>query len=400
VTAVGQRHRRDSAEDRFSPANRFASATILMRPSENSDGLSPSPMVIEVYDPLRSPTVEIGGRQYPLAIDYSAPIKTAMGSHSTADALGAFLQPGLNQSDESGLFMLEPYQPGKIPIIVVHGLLSDRFTWANFINEVRVHPDLIDRFQFWSYQYPTGEPFLQSAARLRQDLTEFRERFDPTNSDTALDQAIIVGHSMGGLIAKLQTVSTGDALWRSIASRPLDQLALPADTRQTLTEIFFFGPSPMVSRVVFIGTPHRGSAFAQRAVGRLGSLLVRETEDLRRRHREIIEANPNTFSDEFSRRFPTSIDLLNPSSQLLQAISCMEMDPHIASHSIIGSWRPMIGNGPSDGVVPVNSALLPGVETQRILHQRHTGLTNDATVINDLIRIMREHATLHQQMGA
>lgn len=394
VTAVGQRHRNDPDDDRFAPTNRFASATILMRPTDKSSSFSPRPMLIEVYDPLRTKSVEIAGRRLPLAIDYSAPIKTAMGSHTTADALNAFLQPGLTSPDESGLFLLEHYQPGKIPVIVVHGLLSDRFTWANFINEVRVHPDLVDRFQFWSYQYPTGEPFLQSAARLRRDLTEFRQRFDPTGADIALDQTILVGHSMGGLIAKLQTVSSGDALWRSISSRPMDQLALRADTRATLTDIFFFEPSQMVSRVVFIGTPHRGSAFAQRAAGRLGSLLVRESEDLRRRHRETVDANPDTFSDEFSRRIPTSIDLLNPSSQLLQAISCLEIDPQIVSHSIIGNWRPMIGNGPSDGVVPVHSASITGVETQRILHQRHTGLTNDATVINDLIRIMREHAAL------
>jgi pimeloyl-ACP methyl ester carboxylesterase len=392
VTAVGTRHRRNVPDDEFSPRNRYSSATILMRPASNTGAVSDGPMVIEVHDPVRSKNVEIGGEFFPLASDYSAPIKTAMGSYTTTDVFRAFLQPGQTQPDESGLFTLERYQPGKIPVIVIHGLLSDRFTWANFVNEVRVQPDLMDRFQFWSYQYPTGEPFLRSAARLRRELEELRDLYDPSRSDAALDQTMIVGHSMGGLIAKLQVISTGDKLWRSIASRPIDQLTLDPSSRARLTELFYFQPSPMVSRVVFIGTPHRGSAFAQRAIGRFGALLVREPEELRQRQRRIVEANPGVFSNEFSRRFPTSIDLLNPSSELLQAIARLDFDPAITSHSIIGNWRPMIGNGPSDGIVPVASATIDQVETQLIVHQKHTGLTNDPVVIAEVMRIMRQHA--------
>lgn len=392
VTAVGTRHRRNLPDDQFSPKNRYASATILLRPASDGGSITSGPMVIEVHDPLRSKTIEIGGQYYQLAVDYSAPIKTAMGAYTSRDVFRAFLQPGQTQPDESGLFTLERYQPGKIPVIVIHGLLSDRYTWANFINEVRVQPDLIDRFQFWSYQYPTGEPFLQSAARLRRALQELRDLFDPAGSDTAFDQTLIVGHSMGGLIAKLQVISTGDELWRSIASRPLDQLTVDSSARATLNELFYFQPSPMVSRVVFIGTPHRGSAFAQRAIGRFGALLVREPEEVRRRQRQVVEANPGVFSDQFSRRFPTSIDLLDPSSALLQAIGRLNFDPAITSHSIIGNWRPMIGNGPSDGIVPIDSARIDQVETELVVQQKHTGLTNDPTVIAEVIRIMREHA--------
>jgi len=391
VPAVGTRHRRNLPDDQFSPRNRYASATILLRPASDGGSTTSGPMVIEVHDPLRSKTIEIGGQYFPLAVDYSAPIKTAMGSYTSRDVFRAFLQPGQTQPDESGLFTLERYQPGKIPVIVIHGLLSDRYTWANFINEVRIQPDLIDRFQFWSYQYPTGEPFLQSAARLRRELEELRNLFDPARTDAALDQTLIVGHSMGGLIAKLQVISTGDDLWHSIASRPLDQLTLDGSARATLTELFYFQPSPMVSRVVFIGTPHRGSAFAQRAIGRLGALLVSEPEELRRRQRQVVDANPGVFSDEFSRRFPSSIDLLDPSNAMLQAIGRLNFDPAITSHSIIGNWRPMIGNGPSDGIVPIDSARIDRVETELVVHQKHTGLTNDPAVIAEVMRIMREH---------
>ncbi|MFN9911994.1 MAG: esterase/lipase family protein, partial [Pirellulaceae bacterium] len=110
------------------------------------------------------------------------------------DYLRAFLQPGSTRPDASGLFMMEAYQAGKIPVVFVHGLLSDRLTWANMANEVRCQPDLMANFQFWSYEYPTGEPFVKSAVRLRQELQAAMAYVDPTDQDPALKHLILVGH--------------------------------------------------------------------------------------------------------------------------------------------------------------------------------------------------------------
>ena len=55
------------------------------------------------------------------------------------DFLTSFIQPGATAS-RVGLFMIESYQRGKIPIVLIHGLLSDPFTWGNIANEIRARP--------------------------------------------------------------------------------------------------------------------------------------------------------------------------------------------------------------------------------------------------------------------
>lgn len=113
--------------------------------------------------------------------------------------------------------MLEPYQRNKIPVVFTHGLLSDPFTWAEMLNELRSRPGISERYQFWAYEYPTEQPFLASAANLRSQLKLLQQSLNPGQTDTALSQMVLVGHSMGGLIAKLQITQSQDLLWRTVS---------------------------------------------------------------------------------------------------------------------------------------------------------------------------------------
>src|SRR2546430_14931090 len=90
-------------------------------------------------------------------------------------------------------YMYEPYQPGKIPVVMIHGLLSSPLTWAPMFNDLRADPSLPDRFQFWFYFYPTGTPYLATAADLRQELARLRTEPDPPGKDPALDQMWCAG---------------------------------------------------------------------------------------------------------------------------------------------------------------------------------------------------------------
>ncbi len=132
---------------------------------------------------------------------------------------------------------------------------------------------------------------------------------------------VLVGHSMGGLIAKLQITRSGDHLWRSIANRPFDQVVMDDERRIELATAFFFEPSECVSSVIFMATPHRGSNYARRLIGRVGSSLVRTTEAQRQEHDKLVRCNPGVFKQEVRKRIPTSIDLLDPDSSLLKAIN-------------------------------------------------------------------------------
>jgi hypothetical protein len=222
-------------------------------------------------------------------------------------------------------------------------------------------------------------------------LNKIRARFDPQETDEALNHVVLVGHSMGGLISKMQISESGTALWNSISRQRFEQVVMSPNTRKKLSEAVFFTPSPMVSRVVFIGTPHRGSALAQRAIGRVGSLLIKEATDLKSEHDRLIADNPGVFSDEFSRRVPTSIDMLEPKSDLLQAIHCLPINTRVRIDSIVGNGRWMPGNGDSDGVVPVTSAKHERSTSVVMVNQKHAKLTEDPAVIQQVMRILREH---------
>jgi pimeloyl-ACP methyl ester carboxylesterase len=353
----------------------------------------PDVVRLEFYNPLTTP-----GRlschpategNVPLATDQSAPLAYRL-INTPSERWLSFLRPEDPQAGEN-LFMIEPYQPGKVPLVFIHGLLSDTRTWASLANDLRAERQLVDGYQLWTFQYPTGQGFLRSAARLRQLLTSIRHELDPHCQDSALDRMVLVGHSMGGLIAKLQVASSGCHLWNAVARQPLPEICTDPATRAELVRLFLFEPLPTVERVVFLGTPHRGSTWARRLIGRLGAVLVKEPPEQVRRHRQLVDQNPGVFSREMRRRIPTSVDLLSPDSELLAAIGGLPVARHVHLHSIIGTGRPMPCNGPADGIVPVWSARIDGVDSELFVPAIHTELHRRTETVAEVVAILREH---------
>ncbi|MCA9132657.1 MAG: alpha/beta fold hydrolase [Planctomycetales bacterium] len=340
---------------------------------------------LELYDPLRVHRHPASGEC--LARDISAPLAYGLRDQRRT-ILNDFINP-LQGETPSQLYTLEPYQAGKIPVVLIHGLLSDPFTWVAMVNELRANPHFIQHYQLWVFEYPTGQSLLASSAALRSQLQQARALYDPLHRDPQFAQMVLVGHSMGGLIAKLQIVSSGDCLWRSVANRPLSQVHVPQKLQVDLQRSFFFNASPDVARVVFIATPHQGSVYARRLIGRIGSILVRIPEDYRAAHAELISCNPGVFSPELQRRIPTSIDLLEPNSKLLQAIARLPIDPHrVQMHSLIGDSRYTLGYGRSDGVIPIASAREPRASSELIIRAKHAELNKTPEAICEVQRIL------------
>lgn len=345
--------RNDGAVSRpfVQPGRQFA-ATALVRPVSTAAGVT---VRLEFYDPLRESHVQLNRGAVPLASDISAPLVRA-GVDARQAWLDPFLRPAAAGVDDR-LLMIEPFQPGKIPVLLVHGLLSDPQTWADMVNELQAQPQIRSRYQIWTFGYDTGEAFLASAAALRRQLAELQAFYYPCG-DLSASNIVIVGHSLGGLVANLLVTYSGETLWNASSSIRLEQIRTDLATRATLREAFFFEPSENVARVIYVGTPHMGSGWARRAVGSLGSALVQPAPLAEQRHNQLMRDNPGVFSDELTRRMPTSVDLLEPSSPLLQATARLPYRPGVGVHSIIGQGRFTIGSGSSDGVVPVSSARL------------------------------------------
>ncbi len=107
----------------------------------------------------------------------------------------AFRNP--SRFNSAGLYLLQPWQPGRIPLVLIHGLASDAMTWDETVTALNANPEITARYQIWLYQYPTGLSYLRTAADLRKELLGIRTFLDPANSDPAFEQTVLVGHSMG-----------------------------------------------------------------------------------------------------------------------------------------------------------------------------------------------------------
>jgi pimeloyl-ACP methyl ester carboxylesterase len=381
-------------EERFLPERSTFAATAVLRPRSPRDGPpgpSDAPATLELYNPHAIGEIEIGGQRTALAADLSAPLAyRAIHESPRGFDLAWFLDPTAARGGE-GLFFLEPYQPGKIPIVFVHGLLSSPSTWTDLINDLRATSGFDDHFQIWGFRYATGTSFLRTAADLRRDLYDAVHTTDPRGVDASLRSIVLVGHSMGGLVSKLQAVESRDLLWRTVAARPLEQIVADEPTRRELAEVLFFDPHPNVRRVVFLAVPHGGSSFAARPIGRVASALARPDEERAQRHARLIADNPGVFIPETQRRLPTSIDMLEPKNPILQTIRCLPLGEHVGAHSVIGTGGAFTLLEPGDGVVPVASAMHGQVQSVAFVRANHERVHRHEETVQHVRAILMRH---------
>jgi pimeloyl-ACP methyl ester carboxylesterase len=382
--------------DRFYPYWEVYPVTAVLR--FDASGAGRSCPVLELHDTLRTSHVETGGGLMPLAADLTTPtaFHFARGRLPFYERLSLFTPERLRR--QAGLHMLHPYERGKIPVVMIHGLGSSPMAWGRVVNELRGDPALRARYQFWIYMYPTGNPFMLSAAELRKALVEARDVVDPGHSDPAYDGMVLIGHSMGGLLSKLMISESGDTLWRLNSPQPFDRLVANPQVRDLLGRVFFFRPLPFVRRIVFIATPHRGSRLSSEFVGRLGDRLIRLPGPLEEAHRTLIAENPpHFFTADFLKGVPSSIDGLTFENPYLLTIDRLPRAPHVTAHSIIGK----LGDGPleasSDGVVPYSSSHLDWVASETIINRMHF-CQDDPQTIEELRRILSLH--LAESVGA
>lgn len=313
----------------------------------------------------------------------SAPASVDPGSPTTT--LPAF------HFEPIGLSLIRPYERGKIPVVFIHGLWLSPWSWARMCETLESDQALLSRYQVWTFGYSTGEPLLYSALLLRHSLREARKRFDPDGTDAAFDRMVLVGHSMGGLLAKIVVQDSGSKLWDLLCSRPFDAMAGTREDRDILQEILFFKPLPEVRRVVFIATPHRGSKLDQGALHHIGLRLVRTHDPLQAAHDRLLKANgPGFFTPLLREKIPTSIDQLAWGHPELLALTALAIKPGVSYHSIIADRRNPPRPGGSDGVVPYASSHLDGPRPEFLVSAGH--LCQDIPpVIEEVRRILVEH---------
>ena len=116
---------------------------------------------IEVYAADETSTVTIDGQKQPLESDPTATLAYQLNdSPLYAIEIAGFLHgsvftSGLLPKDraQDGIFTMQPYRPGKIPVVLVHGTASSPARWAELINELNGDPKIRERFQIWLFVY-------------------------------------------------------------------------------------------------------------------------------------------------------------------------------------------------------------------------------------------------------
>jgi len=386
----------------FAPSRQSLAATAVLRfgmpGSENAVqkfsgplARDPAAAILDLVNPVDVAAVHIGPARPLLAADLTAPLLDMLASMPRTNAIQGFLQPFGGGDTQPRLEFLQPHQPGRIPVVFIHGLASDEGTWFDLLNELRAWPTFQRRYEAWLYHYPTGASFLQSAAVLRRELSSAVQRLDPGGEDPALKSLVLVGHSMGGLHAKLQVVEPGTAIWDAIACRPFEEIRMRPDLRRQVAPGYFFHPAPFVKRVVFIATPHGGSTLASLGVGRAASLTVQQPAEMQAIHDEVIRDNPAAFRPDYVRSLPTTIDVLEPDSTILAALRGLRTPCWVTTHSIIGNGhRSPIGEG-GDCIVAVASARHPGVVSEVLVPAAHTRVHHHPETVAELERILVQH---------
>jgi pimeloyl-ACP methyl ester carboxylesterase len=344
---------------------------------------------LRIVDSRRTPETCFAGRAVPLAADLTAPLAYTW-SRSRAALLGRQgLRGGPEVARLHGVRLLEPYDPRRIPVVLVHGLGSSPQAWRNLANEILGADALRERFQVWLYAYPTADPFVVAAARFRADLRASLDALG-VRGDPGI---VVVGHSMGGLLAKSLVVDSGPRLWNAAFAAPADRLGLDAADRAALESALVLKPWPEVRRVVFLATPHGGSELADAWWARLVQTLIRPTPLVTAAF--VPDAAPGAAAsapraDEWRASVgETSVAALSPRRPLLRAFRALPIDA-VPFHTIYGNL-PMGRDRHGDGVVLAEDARLDGAASELALPVRH-GEFDTPPVVDELLRILEAHA--------
>ena len=406
LIAIQKRHENYEAAERYYPPGLTFPVTAFLRLMPEQDGSHRRKCVLELHDPLAATDVEVCSRVVPLESDLSTPLAYFLqnastqteGKQVTLEQLStlALLRPDKTAAIR-GLYMLQPYEPNKIPVILVHGLWSSPLTWTEMFNDLRGNPQIRNQFQFWFYFYPTGQPFWTSATQFRQDLAAMREQLDPGHQQPALDQAVLIGHSMGGLVSRMQTISSGNNFWGIASDQSFDNLKADDATKAQLRQMFFFEPNPSIKRVITMGTPHRGSAFSSNTVQYIGRKLISLPDKMFRE--EVVKNNPGLFKDTYLVDDRTSLDSLSPECPIFPVMLSAQKAPWVTYHNVVGvvpdkGFYGSLTNkvqSNSDGVVAFTSAHMEDVASEIVVPADHMTVHSHPRSVLEVRRILLEH---------
>jgi len=338
-------------------------------------------------------TVMHDGREQPLAANFTAPL-ASLGYRAEAlrkSGRSGMLNPTRSKRKEK-LYLMQPYDPNRIPLLMVHGLQSTPVAFLNLFNDLMADPVIRDRYQVWHYHYPTGLPTLLNAAVFREVLNKTLKEIDPEGDDFATSHLVVMGHSMGGILSHTLVCDSGSQLWDAVIRVRPEKLAPSSPGLQTVRDTFIFRRDRRVQRVIFVAVPHRGSSFADNWVGDVGQQLYRGDSKvldafalLLKDHRDQVDP---FLVGLLEQKKLSSIRTLSGKSPALVALA--NIPPAVPFHSITGQQKAGPKLTGSDGIVPYSSSHLEGAESELVVQSGHNAFRHPDSVA-EIKRILHTH---------
>ena len=386
MDSVKNRHRQDGfggalvGVNKTDPLEPFSPRIGITAPVTAVVDFKGRDATLSLIDPTEKTKARIAAKERVLDADFSAPLALYPNPSELWNGLMGALHAD-KRMNTTGLFQLEPYDPDRIPLIFVHGLISTPRMWRNVVNELETDPVLRRRYQCLVFGYPTGNPPAYSAMRLREELHKFRQRH-PDSKDM-----VLVGHSMGGILTRMQITDVDRDAWSVIGKDKATQFFRNVKPGDLIDRCATFQANPHIDRAVFICTPQRGSKMA---VGTLGELAIR----LISLPVDIVSTATTSLGSSIalitgnSGRMPTSIDGLSPKNPSFKVLDSRPIQvPH---HSIIGDRGKGDTPNSSDGVVEYWSSHLKSAKSEKIVPGPH-GACEMPETLDELRRILHFH---------
>ena len=344
-------------------------------------------------DPLATETVNFAGHTYPVAADFTAPLALAL----------AELAPRKKEIERL-------VQPGRIRVNHPAGATAalrpqeDSHPLHPWTRRFPGHLGAVDRIPPGRSHDParitrSGSTVIRPAIPIPLMAAVLRKQLDAINAYyPGHKKIVVIGHSMGGMIARELITDSGMKIWNAYYDMPPDKLPVSAETRQIFSSAFIFQHRPEISRVIYASASHRGADMATGFGGRLLSKIIggnATAPGLAGEQAKAISLMKPDYSGDKLKRIPNSIDALRPGNRFVTTIDTIPHDPGVPYNSIIGD-RGKGGNldhtkpVSTDGIVPYWSSHLDGAESEVIVPSGHWSNQHPAAIA-EVRRILLKH---------
>lgn len=398
ATGKGLVHPRNEDTPAFSEIP-YAPATVLLdfQGGDLDAVLASRQVVLHPYDPYRTEQVTLHGQRVPLAGNFTAAYGLWLAQSGFARQSLRSMLGRENGIDRPHLYLMQPYDPDRRILLMLHGLASSPEAWVNVANEIMGDQALRQEYQIWQVYYPTNVPIAINRAQIQKLLEQTLQHFDPQATARASRDMTLIGHSMGGVIGRLLVTSSGDGLWnRFVAGRQLDP-ARRQRVHERLQPLLNFSPLPQVDRAIFIAAPMRGTPMAGNRLGRFVGRLVRLPMTMLERFGDVLQDLDGQDGATGGRPvLPNAIDNLRDTDPFIRATVDLPITPGLRYNTIIARRDPQVPLQQSDdGLVPYQSAHLDGAESEKVITSWHS-VQETPQAILEIRRILHAQLALDQ----